>query len=368
MYTILRMSIISPGNLAASVNSKLLSGADLHMEVIRHVYREVNRLNDLSDWKHESSKTSQISVKVCRFVDQCIDEGKITKENKEKALDYNVPFWTQALLKKLDTKLRFDIWDQKAYPENTNKFPVIPLTWSNLLNRAISYLPDSAIWKSILQNYNAVEEEYNALLDEIERKEIKKVVFVGNHATWLNHPLSAYFLTRKRSWRRHIESRFLNTVVAPAILTTELTYIGATLWSNIIKTWADTERGNTVFWKKNRVRAWFAQAMSAIDNQWEAYYLISPSGTTDKQKDNKIIITQPSPGSIQLVDSLIEQGFTPIIIGTNDLEIMKWNASIQQWNAYVKWKICAKWDDIMQELANCVIDNEDSTIGELETL
>ncbi len=337
-----------------------LGGADFHMEVMGHIRREVDRIWGLSEGGVSTRSISDIMVNICHFVDECVSEWKITEKNKDKALSYNIPFWTQALLKKSETILQFDTWDKTTYDENKQMFPMIPLTKNAILNELIRFVPNNLIWWYLLKNKDEVQAQYDNLIDQIEKRGFKKVVFLGNHATWLNHPMAAYFLTRRQD--SPIQPHLLNTIVGPAIPTTRLTTIGATLWSKVIKTWPDTERWMTEFPNKNRVRANFSAKIHETNEHKEAYYLISPAWTTDIQRDGRNIIPKPSVGTMDLLEYLRLERFTFIVLSTNDLEIMQWNASLKPWNAYVRWEICKNLVSALESLPKLVVDKDGKSI------
>lgn len=110
------------------------------------IEEEVVRLNSLTDKDHQISEYKLLSV-----IDE-VEEFLLYQRTdiSIEALQYNVPFWVQAILRKPGISLRIDNPEQSLYtvePDIT-----LPFLGNWVIDSIISLLPDRALWGLFVKN------------------------------------------------------------------------------------------------------------------------------------------------------------------------------------------------------------------------
>lgn len=319
-------------------------------------YSEIRRLEKLEEINYQKSSRAIVG-KVMDFTKELKSKKIITEENYLKDLSYNVPFWVQALIKNIDANLRYDSPDQTEYPHEI--VSVVSVTKNQVIDTLLAYLPNKIVWKYLLKNYTQVESHFLKLIEDLESWKHNKVIFLSNHATWLNLPLIAFFLIESDI----VDHNELYTILAPAIMATHSTLAWAVREWWALKSWANTPRWATGYeYRKSIVKA-FMRVMNEKNKMDRIFYLLSPSGTTDKSNNEQIILWNPTDGTQSLLDKLKMEGFVFVSIWINDLEVMSWNSRLRPGNIYMKYSIHRDPCRALEELPWNVVNSNRESIG-----
>ena len=278
--------------------------------------------------------------------------------------EYNIPWMVQALLKKWSKEkdLRVDTPGDILYKANPKI--ILPISRYDFANYLVSQLPDRLLFNWFVHNIDEVCYVMEQMRESITSG--KNILILSNHATWFNLPLIAHCLHRIFG----IPQQDIYTIIGPAITHSHWNLSGITRVSNVVKTNASTERGNTGYSGTGQIRKnFFAKIISILesdrDRESPRIILLAPSGTTDRvTPDGTIDMKEPSKWTENLIRCLIDRfRLIGVAIGVNDTQIIpSWHSRPQKWNVYVGVSPIdtTNWKKV---LANSVQDASGKAIG-----
>jgi hypothetical protein len=114
----------------------------------------VVRLNSLADKNHQIHEYKLLSVidEVEEFLLR--QKGDISVET----LQYNIPYWVQAILRKPGINLRIDDPSQTFYEVQSDR--VLPFIGNKAIDSLISLLPDRALWGMFVKNIGDIARQF----------------------------------------------------------------------------------------------------------------------------------------------------------------------------------------------------------------
>ncbi len=153
------------------------------------IEEEISRLNIFD--KNPSMDDIHTLFMIIHHVEEFLHAQK--KEISVDTLQYNIPFWVQAILRKPNIGLRVDDPEQVLYEVKPNT--PLPFLNNKLLDTLISLFPDRVLWSLFIKNLSDIAHDFRSNSEAILSAGDKKhCVVLSNHATWLNLPLIAYCL------------------------------------------------------------------------------------------------------------------------------------------------------------------------------
>lgn len=277
--------------------------------------------------------------------------------------EYNIPWMTQVALKKWvsEKDIRIDDPMQTLYPVEPHIY--LPISNNTLKNLLVTFTPDEWIFNWFVRNIDEVCTVLATLRETIESW--SDILILSNHATWFNLPLIAHCLHRIFG----IPQKNIYTILGPAITHSHWSLAGILRYSNVLKTYPNTEKAHTGYPESKQIQKNFFDTITEIFgsknmNGTSRILLLSPSGTTDTiTPDGRILITPPTSGTETLIKLLMRRmellGFA---IGVNDTEIIPiWHSRPQRGKVFAQ----ASAVDIhnwKEELRESVVDESGEVV------
>ncbi len=319
---------------------------------------ELKRLQELDKWGIEKS----LSLSARHDIYTRVQELTSIKGDINLDLAYNIPFWVQHKLRSPSAILRYDSEREWKILERVDSMSIMPFTGIVPLNAFISWSPDKVLWRWFVQNMDQVLAEFEGNKSTLEiLKSGENMLVISNHATWANLVLLAFCF----HYVYGIPREQLYTMVGPAIFTNEFNFQVGRHFSNLIKTWPQTDRANTGYSNINNLRRNALKEILSILKQngwlWKVVFL-APSATSDDLTDGQIWLHPPSDSTVSLMER-IAKGAHILPIGVNDTEIFKWGAPTVG-RAFAKvWRRTKDVSKALQELPTLVRDRRGRVIG-----
>ena len=275
----------------------------------------------------------------------------LPRDSTLEELQYNVSYWTQALVKNASTRIRFDAPEQILY---TPRRTIIPLFSSDFINYFTQFIPSSLLAKIFIENIQIITRDMAPLFSSIEESlRSWNLIILSNHASWLNLPFIALLLQKLAK----IPPQRIYTLLWPAITTRELAYGWIINFSNLIKTVPDTLNGNVEIGRMvTRIRKNMYQVVRSkflLEESSGNILLVAPSGTTDTfdQTNWTFHLEKPSQwteGFLSLLSKKRDNRF--LIFGMNDKAIMPDNSSLKRGSAYMRISSSITWNEVLEVL------------------
>ena len=149
-------------------------------------------VQEIIDREIEKQFSKNTTDDLCQLIRESILKVLQTEELDSEALDFNIPFWVQALLRNPSTILRVDDPYKIFYPHVNH---TIPLTKIPQLDTVLQHVPIRVKLWYFVKNIAQIQKDFEVRAEEIREALTKgNLIIVSNHASWLNLPLIAICL------------------------------------------------------------------------------------------------------------------------------------------------------------------------------